>query len=219
MPPTEGATGSHEDHPTRRLLLQSTADLLNQHPPDRITSAMVLEASGVSSGSLYHHFEDFPDLLEHAMALQFTAWASELVDVAQAAVDAAEGREVLRQHIRAIYLEMCRSERSTHRLFRVQVYATSANSQRFQATIRREQQRLTDRMAELISRAQQRGDVIDACDPAFVAVLVQAISVGQVVDDMSERQLSDGDWGESVAELLTAMMFGPRPEGSAQVLR
>lgn len=53
-------------HPTAVKLLEITVDLLDEIPIDALSIAAVLERSGVSHGSLYHHYADFPDLVEQA---------------------------------------------------------------------------------------------------------------------------------------------------------
>ena len=60
-----------EVHPTSARLLRTTLDLLEAHDPDDVTVDMVLSASGVSKGSLYHHYRDFNDLLDRAQVLRF----------------------------------------------------------------------------------------------------------------------------------------------------
>ena len=53
-------------HPNAQRLLDVTIELLDSTPLEQISLATVLELSGVSNGSLYHHFDDFRDLVEQA---------------------------------------------------------------------------------------------------------------------------------------------------------
>lgn len=45
------------EHPTRLYLIQTVEELLTTRPIYEVGSELVLAASGVSKGSLYHHFE------------------------------------------------------------------------------------------------------------------------------------------------------------------
>lgn len=70
-------------HPTAVKLLEITVDLLDEIPIDALSIAAVLERSGVSHGSLYHHYADFPDLVEQAdcyAELQQRGWVRNGLD-------------------------------------------------------------------------------------------------------------------------------------------
>jgi AcrR family transcriptional regulator len=58
-------------HPTKLKLIETVSELLENNNEEEIISNKVLETSGISKGSLYHHFENFRDLLEDAHIVQF----------------------------------------------------------------------------------------------------------------------------------------------------
>ena len=49
-------------HPTKSLLISTTVKLLGTRLPGEIAVDEILDASGISKGSLYHHFEDLGEL-------------------------------------------------------------------------------------------------------------------------------------------------------------
>ncbi|MEI8067228.1 MAG: TetR/AcrR family transcriptional regulator, partial [Actinomycetes bacterium] len=57
---------------TKKHLLEVAAFLLQKHGQENITSDLVLLESHVSKGSLYHHYEDFQDLVEDAQLYLYT---------------------------------------------------------------------------------------------------------------------------------------------------
>ena len=57
-------------HPTKRALITTVLEQLKTLKPSEITSESVLDKSGISKGSLYHHFEDFDDLIETAQVIR-----------------------------------------------------------------------------------------------------------------------------------------------------
>ena len=49
-------------HPTKQTLIDTVLALMEKKSIEQISSDEVLEISNISKGSLYHHFEDFPEL-------------------------------------------------------------------------------------------------------------------------------------------------------------
>lgn len=58
-------------HPTKIRLIETTAELLENQFPQDIQVDEILEKSGISKGSLYHHFEDLGELLEAAQVSRY----------------------------------------------------------------------------------------------------------------------------------------------------
>jgi AcrR family transcriptional regulator len=65
------------EHPTRARLLETTIKLLEQQSPDEVQVDSILRASGVSKGSLYHHFEDGRALIDEALLRKFSSGVDE----------------------------------------------------------------------------------------------------------------------------------------------
>lgn len=84
-------------HPTALTLLETTVELLDEVPIDAVSLAMVLERSLVSQGSLYHHFEDFSDLVEKAVVHRYTRGLRESLVSMAALVDCTDIADFRRQ--------------------------------------------------------------------------------------------------------------------------
>ena len=54
-------------HPTRLKLIETVLTLRHSQTYEDITVEQVLDVSGISRGSLYHHFHDFTDVLEESV--------------------------------------------------------------------------------------------------------------------------------------------------------
>jgi AcrR family transcriptional regulator len=61
-------------HPTGIELVKTVDQLLDLKRADEITSEEVLKESGISKGSLYHHFVDLPDLVETTLIYRYSKW-------------------------------------------------------------------------------------------------------------------------------------------------
>lgn len=75
------------DHPTKVALLATAISLLDEQSPESITVGDVLTESGISSGSLYHHFGDLDNLIESAMVVRFARGVDWSIDVLRNALD------------------------------------------------------------------------------------------------------------------------------------
>ena len=73
----ESGDKENADHPTRARLLEATIELLEQQSPDELQIDSILRASGVSKGSLYHHFEDGRALIDEALLRKFASGVDE----------------------------------------------------------------------------------------------------------------------------------------------
>ena len=70
-----------------------------------------------------------------------------------------------------------------------------------------EQQRLTTALMEQIAQAQKNGWVNKEIDPQAGAVLIQAYTLGKIVDDLSQTPMSPESWNQLITR-LAERVFG-----------
>lgn len=194
--------GGRSDHPTKTLLIDTTVELLDHHSPEHLTADMVLERSGASRSSLYHHFEDFADLQEHALIRRFASAVDESVADLRAAMEAATSLADLRRLLDVVSGRIQDPSRAERRAQRFLVVAEALRSERFRATFGREQQRLTEAQIELFTAAQARGWLRTDFDPHAAAVLIQAFTLGRVIDDVSATHVDPRQWTALISSLI-----------------
>lgn len=199
-----------DSHPTHERLVAAAYELLLDHRPEDISTGMILERSGVSRGSLYHHFEDLDDLLETALVRHFArtvdqniAVMTELIEKAADSVDfyrATEQFTALTQD----------PDRRVNRFERVRLLGLASMNSRMSEKLAVEQNRLTRSYAELFRKAQDRGWMSDDFDPHVAAVLIQAYTVGKIVDDVSTDRIDTAEWNRTIMKIITRV-FGASP--------
>lgn len=195
-------TARRGDHPTKTLLVDTTVTLLDTLAPEQLTADMVLEKSGVSRSSLYHHFEDFADLQEHALIRRFAAAVDESIEQLRGAMETANDLSDLRRLLDVVSGRIQDASRAHRRAQRFLVVAEAIRSARFRRTFGREQQRLTMAQADLFREGQARGWLRDDFDPHAAAVLVQAFTLGRVVDDVSAEPVDAAAWTALISSLI-----------------
>ena len=68
-------------HPTKSHLINTTVSILDEKLPNEIAVDEILEKSGISKGSLYHHFEDLGQLLEVAQVERYAQWVDRSIEI------------------------------------------------------------------------------------------------------------------------------------------
>lgn len=202
-------------HPTREILIGTVVQLLDSRNSEDITVDEVLSESGISSGSLYHHFDDFNHLVEAALVIRVARtvdWSIEsLTQEMTSATDAA----TLAAGLRRVTEAMQAPERAPLRFERVQTVALATINERFRLALAPEQQRLTEAIADLWRDLQERGLFNPNVDPYCGAVFVQAYTLGQILNDVAEMPMPRDSWVELITHIAERSFITPVSQLSA----
>jgi len=189
-------------HPTRELLLSTTVGLLEEFAPEELTSEQVLVVSGVSRGSLYHHFEDFPDLIAAAQVARFARFVDQSIEVLSSVLTQATDRASLLEGLRKVTEATQSPDRAPLRLERAGALAAAGSDERMRRMLAEEQARLTDALTDLVQQAQARGLYRQDFDARACAVLIQAYTLGRLVDDIVEEQVDPAAWNDLIMQVI-----------------
>lgn len=181
-------------HPTAQLLIETVVNLLDKKAADQITSEEVLHLSGISRGSMYHHFEDFEDLVDTALVKRFGRYIAETnAGFVALSVTVHNGKD-----LRAALTRMTRAvhdpARAQYRFDRIRTFARATEHPRLREKLAEEQDSLTDTMETHIARWQERGFVVKEMHPRTIAVAIQAIVIGRIVDEIADKHVDPENW-------------------------
>ncbi|WP_194944684.1 TetR/AcrR family transcriptional regulator [Limnohabitans sp. 2KL-3] len=196
------ATPKSGSHQTRDKLLAATLDLLLTHLPQNITAQMVLEKSGISRGSLYHHFEDISALLEVALVQSFAKTVDKSLFKFEEIIKKAKNREEMLLELTKVTDATQQKSLRAIRFQRARLIVFSEDNPRLAKALAVEQQRLTDTIADLIGMAQERGWMFTGVDARSAAVLIQAYTLGMIVDDIVQEQMTQENWSALIHRLI-----------------
>ena len=194
-------------HPTKRALLQTVVNLLESNTPEQINSDQVLEISGVSKGSLYHHYQDFPDLMESALVYRFGKFVDVSVDSLTKVISASKTKEELIEGLKQVTRATQTKELQETRFNRVRILALAVNNDRMKLRLGVEQERLTEALADLFRESIERGWGDPALDPRTIAVMVQSYTMGKIVDDITPIHMDPEKWHHLVDQILERVFF------------
>ncbi|MEN9553483.1 MAG: hypothetical protein RLY24_1078 [Actinomycetota bacterium] len=206
-PQTDGVAWLNSDvrtvHPTKQLLLDTAISLIDEFGPQGFTVDNLLDASKISKGSLYHHFEDFHDVIEQAQVARFARFVDEDIQVLTSLLTSASSREDLGQRFAEVVLGSASPGRAEARADRASIVGMARHSKKFADSLAIEQQRLTDSLADVAREMQERGWISADLDVVALATFVQAYSLGVVLNDVTEKPISVERWAVFIGRVLS----------------
>lgn len=192
-------------HPTRERLIDTAVKMLDDRDIDQLNVNEVLEVSGISKGSMYHHFEDFDDLINAALVRRFTRGVDQ--DLAQI-TDMLTSARTSKQFFDALdhLNEQVQSpKRVESRVERATMLARAHYHENFKAALGAEQERLTSAFADLFREAQSKGWFAADVDPVAFATFIQAFTLGQLINDMSTTSMDYDAWRGLIHNILRSL--------------
>jgi AcrR family transcriptional regulator len=195
-------------HPTKEKLIATMVSLMDEHALSNIQVDDVLRESNISKGSLYHHFENFEELVEAALISRFAASVDLSIELVGSAVNDARSAEEFVSKIIEVTTVTQGRDRSKFRLERARVIGLSVNSPNLLEALEKEQDRLTAAMADIVREAQEKGWVNKTFDAKTISVFMQAYTIGRVIDDVASEteHIDSQDWNDVVNEAVKSLL-------------
>ena len=194
-------------HPTKQTLLDTVVELLNSKVPAEINSEEVLEISGISKGSLYHHYADFSELIEQALIVRFARYVDASIAALSQVLRTAKSKTELFEGLKQVTRHTQSEKMKDGRYERLGSMATAIRSPRMQLALGAEQERLTEALADLFRESQERGWGNKDFQPRVIAVMVQAYTMGKIVDDITPTHMDSENWALLIDTFLERIFF------------
>jgi AcrR family transcriptional regulator len=189
-------------HPTKRLLVETVSKLLEQKSAIQITAEEVLEISGISRGSMYHHFVDLDDLVETTQVWGYSKWVDGSIRFMYDFVITAKTKDELRGALRKLTEITQSDDRKAARSQRALALATCASNDRMARKLAPEIQRLTDAITDVTDEVKNKGLFKPTVDSHALSTFIQAYTLGKIVNDFNPDPVSEGDWIEFVMTIV-----------------
>lgn len=193
-------------HPTKAKLLDTAVSLIDEFGPIGFTVDALLERSGISKGSLYHHFVDFSDVIEQAQVIRFSRYIDEDIRALFETLSSANSGAELRERFESLVLATSDPSRADARSDRATIVGLARHSKNFADALGREQQRVTDALADIAREAQERGFIRKDVDARVLATFVQTYTLGFVLNDITVDPVNAEDWSKFVGAMLAASL-------------
>ncbi|CAN2225990.1 AcrR Transcriptional regulator [Candidatus Nanopelagicaceae bacterium] len=194
-------------HPTKTLLIETAVKLLDNHLPHEIAVDEILENSGISKGSLYHHFEDLAELLEAAQVARYADWVDRSIALMTSITATAKSKEMLFEGVKKMTQLTQSSEFKDFRYERARTIGNSQGHERFQQLLAVEQERLTSGLTDIVREAIEKGFFAKDLNPQVIAIFIQSYTLGKIVDDVVTNPVNSKDWDNFINQMVYKSMF------------
>lgn len=193
---------STQPHPTKVALLEVVKGMIAEYGADGFTVEMVLAESGISRGSLYHHFEDFPDLVEEALLEINRTNVVTSIELVRREFERVSTKAEFLDAVGRVTRALHSPERFKARIDRVRMLAVCGDDERFRKRFGDDQTELVMSFTEVITDMQTRGIVRSDFDPKTLATFMNAYTLGIILNDVSTDPVSFEDWNTLVADVI-----------------
>ena len=197
-------------------------EILDEGGEASLRLADVSRRSGVSIGSLYHHFESREGLIRAARERQFLQSLPTDADAVADLLATATSPEQFAERLELIILTTQTPDRAANRLRRVELIGAAAARPELLEAISATQTMVLDVGEALAAAFQERGFLREGIEPRSLALFVQAITLGRVLGDLDQRGVDQEAWARlllcALDGMLTVSLGGlgatPSPEGA-----
>lgn len=189
-------------HPTKQALINTFLNLLENKTADEISVDELLQASGISKGSLYHHFSDYSDLVEDAMVIRYGKFVDLSMELMHPLLDTVKTKEEFIENLKIITRKTQSEKNSKNRMERARLIGQAGSNERLRLKIGKEQKRLNDDLNQIIQEAIDKGFFSKDLDAQATALFIQTYSLGLVINDIAENPLDKDLWTNHIDRVI-----------------
>ena len=192
---------------TRQRIIDAAAHLASSSGDEAVRILDVAAAAQVSTGAMYHHFENREDLMAAVHLERYRGSMPADLAFMDSLVDIAVDAQALKAGLLELTRVVNRPERSVVRRNRAATIGLSLHQPTIAAALALEQRRTTETMSAALARAQARDMIDPSVDTTAAALMFQAIALGLVLADVDPEGAPTADaWEALVGRLLDAVL-------------
>ena len=168
----------------------------------------ICDATGVNYGSVYHHFGSREGVIDAAYNQLFSDLVQcDIDELSNVSQESADIDEFLIRIQPLIGLLSAGEDRRRSRAMRARIVAAALTRPELAALIGATESRLTTELRDVMSMGQDRGFVRKDVSAWSLAVLVQTVVFGRVLDDITTSPVEQEDWDYTMKTLFRSAML------------
>ena len=189
-------------HPTGVELVKACDRLLDIKRPDQINTEEILRESGISKGSLYHHFVDLPDLIETTLIYRYSKWIDLSIQRMSSLLSSAKSAKALKEALFQITFATQKDSLQNMRIERARIFAEAQQNSRLSEKLIAETERMTTSIEDLVREVIDRKLFKPGLNARAVAVFIQAYTLGLIVNDFTTNKVTFEDWTTLINQII-----------------
>jgi AcrR family transcriptional regulator len=194
-------------HPTGIELVKAVNRLLDIKRADEISTEEVLKESGISKGSLYHHFVDLPDLIETTLIYRYSRWIDSSIKRMSSLLNSAKTPRQLKEALFEITYATQKDSLREMRIERARIFAEAQNNERLSEMLIVETERMTSSIEDLVREVIDRELFKPGLNPRAIAIFIQAYTMGLLVNDFTQNKVSFENWSELINKIIAEVFI------------
>jgi AcrR family transcriptional regulator len=187
---------------TRGRLLSTAVDMLDELQEKDVSAAEILRRTGIARGSLYHFWDSIGDLIEEAYLVRYSRYVEKSGAVITELLETCTTKEEFFAGLSKVTELTQDPQRKANRYERARILGMAEKNDKFRKALGEAQQGLTDLFTAQFTEVQNRGWFNKDFDPRAAAVLIQAYTIGKIVDDVVDNQMDALAWNALIGLIV-----------------
>lgn len=193
---------SEAGNETRQRLLITAVDMLDDMQEKDVSAAEILRRTGIARGSLYHFWDSIGELIEEAYLVRYSRFVEKSGGVIKHLLAECRTKEDFFNGLSKVTELTQDPARKANRYERARILGMAEKNDKFRKALGKVQQELTDLFTEQFTEVQNRGWFNKDFDPRAAAVLIQAYTLGKIVDDVVENPMDGLAWNDLIGLIV-----------------
>ena len=189
---------------TVSVVIEATIKAIEANGEASVRIDDILRETGISKGSLYHHFGGREGLIAAARVMQFSRFVAEDAQNIRETLTKTTTLEEFVAATSALVQTGNAAERERARHNRLSVIASSYGRPDLRESLALQQHSHTETIADAVRYGQKMGWIRADIDARAVAVFVQGYNLARVLLDLDTEPVTTEDWEQVVRVALGA---------------
>jgi AcrR family transcriptional regulator len=191
---------------TIAAVIEATVGALESGNEADVRIDEILAKTGISKGSLYHHFGGREGLIAAARVVQFSRFVEEDSEVIREQLTRTTSLEEFLAAVRQLTDIVNTIERQRARFSRFSAVSSAYGRPELWEALAFQQHKHTEAIADAIRYGQSHGWVRNDLDARAIAVFVQGYSLSRVLGDLDTDPISDDNWNNVVRAAISSFL-------------
>lgn len=190
-------------------LLEATDLAMREGGEAAVRIQEISAQTGISIGSIYHHFQDRDGLIRATYAYNYARVMEHDLPLVKHFMDKISSREQLIEREPEMVEFLHRHFKNQSALDRAAIVGTSAGRPLMQSELSRVQHGLNEGATEVMNIAAEHGILKEHLNPRAAAMVVLGLLLGRAVAELDTEPVSDDDWAQAALTAMGGLFKGP----------